>query len=74
MTLLEAKLNTNLILKNINTDEKTKLRLMELGLIVGNKILIKKRSGLKRTLLVVFSNACFTINAEIAKEIEVCYG
>lgn len=74
MTLVEAKLNTNLIVKNINTDEKTKLRLMELGLLVGNKIIVKKRSGLKRTLLVVFSDACFTINAEIAQSIEVCYG
>ena len=74
MTLVEAKLNTNLIVKNINTDEKTKLRLMELGLLVGNKIIVKKRSSLKRTLLVIFNNACFTINAEIAKDIEVCYG
>ena len=53
MFLVEAKLNTNLIIKNISTNEKDKLRLMELGLIVGTNILVKHKSILKNNLLTI---------------------
>ena len=74
MTLFEAKPNANLKVKNINLDNKEKLRLMELGLIDNSIVKVKKKSMLKKTLLIVFSNSCFTISADMAKHIEVVYG
>ena len=74
MNLNEVKLNANCIIKSINLqDEKTKIRLMELGLIAGTKILVKNKSILKKTLLVFFNYSCFTIKDDIAKNIVVDY-
>ena len=74
MNLNEVKLNANCIIKSINLqDEKTKIRLMELGLITGTKILVKNKSILKKTLLVFFNYSCFTIKDDIAKNIVVDY-
>ncbi len=73
MFLVEAKLNTNLIIKNISANEKDKLRLMELGLIVGTNILVKHKSILKNNLLIHFNNSCFVLGSDIAKNIEVNY-
>jgi len=70
---MEAKLNTNLIVKNIKTNDADKLRLMELGLVVGMKVLVKHKSVLKNNLLIHFNNSCFMIGSEIAKNIEVEY-
>lgn len=73
MNLIDAKTNTFLVLKNINLDKQSKLRLMELGLLVGTKILIKHKSLNKKSLLINFSNSCFTIGYDFAKNIEVEY-
>ena len=73
MLLVEAKLNTNLIIKNITAEEKDKLRLMELGLIAGTNILVKHKSLMKKNLLVNFNNSCFILSCDLAKNIEVNY-
>lgn len=74
MNLYETKLGTNCIVKEIKiTDEKTKFRLMELGLIRGVKIKVNNKSVMKKTLLVVFNSCCFTMKDNIAKSIEVEY-
>ncbi len=74
MSLYEVKLNTPCIIKEINVeDEKLNLRLMELGLIFGGKLLVKNKSAYKKTLLVVINNSCFTIKDNIAKQIVVNY-
>ncbi len=74
MTLLDAKLNTNCVVKEINIEDKvTKLRLMELGLNVNTKIKVKNKSILKKTLLIVFNSSCFTLKDTFAKQIVVNY-
>lgn len=74
MSLYETKLNTPCIVKSINIlDEKIKIRLMELGLIIGESILVKNRSGLKKTILIAFNSCCFTIKDVVAREIGVEY-
>lgn len=73
MLLNHAKLNVELIVKNINSNSTNKLRLQELGLVNGAKLLIKNKSILKNTMLIIFNNSCFVLSCEIAKEIEVCY-
>lgn len=74
MSLYEVKLNTVCKIKFLDiTDEKTKIRLMELGLVEGTKIYVKHKSILKHTLLVVFNYSCFTLKDNIAKNIMVNY-
>ncbi len=74
MSLSDIKLNSLGVVKEINIiDNKIKIRLMELGLNVGTKILVKNRSIMKRTLLVVFNSSCFTLKENLAKEIVVNY-
>ena len=74
MTLMEAKLNTQCVVKEINiSDEKTKIRILELGLMSGVKVQVKHKSLLKKTLLIVFENSCFTLKENIAKSIVVNY-
>ena len=74
MDLFEAKLNTDCIITQIDIeDEKTKLRLMELGLFVGAKLKVERKSVLKQTLLVMFNFSCFTIKSEIAKKLKINY-
>lgn len=74
MSLNEVKLNTPCLVKQINNlDEKTKIRLMELGLVENTKIFVKTKSIFKKTLLVVFNNSCFTIKDDVASAIVVNY-
>ncbi len=74
MNLNQVKLNTNCIVKDVLIPEqKTKIRLMELGLIKGVNVIVKNRSMLKKTLLIIFNSSCFSLNADIAKYIEVNY-
>ena len=73
MLLTDAKLKTNLMVKNINAEESDKLRLMELGLYKGCNIVVKHKSVLKKNLLIFFNNSCFVLGVNIAKEIEVEY-
>jgi len=74
MNLSTVKINTNCIVKEINiVDEKVKLRVMELGLIAGVKVVVKHKSFSKKTLLIIFSNSCFTLKENIAKYIMVAY-
>ncbi len=73
MSLNNVKLNTPCIIKEINVEEKTKLRLMELGLINGAVITVKNKSVLKHTLLVAFNYSCFTLKDNLAQLIEVNY-
>lgn len=74
MVLSDVKLNTICVIKNINiTDEKTKLRLMELGLSIGAKVLVKHKSILKNTLLLFFNSSCFTLKKNLAELIGVEY-
>ena len=74
MSLFEAKLQTNCVVKSIIIeDEKTKIRLMELGLIEGTSIQVKNKSLGKKTLLVCFNQCCFTLKENIAKQVLVNY-
>ena len=74
MNLNEAKLNTKCVIKEINIkEEKTKIRLMELGLIDGTVVQVYRKSVLKKTLLIIFNSTCFTIKDTFAKEIIVNY-
>ena len=74
MNLLEAKLNTVCKVQEIKIlDEQTKIRLMELGLIEGENVLVKKKSVFKNTLLIVFNSSCFTLKDNIAREVIVTY-
>lgn len=74
MDLTQAKLSTNVKIKNIEIkDEKIRLRLKELGLFEGVLLKVKKRSLNKKTFLIHFNNTCFTLSGNLAKEIEVEY-
>ncbi len=74
MDLSVAKVNTPCMVVSINIeDERMKIRLMELGLIVGSIVSIKKRSALKKTMLLAFNSSCFTMKSAVAKFIEVIY-
>ena len=74
MNLSEVKLNTNCVIKSVDVkEEKTKLRLMELGLIEGCVVKVSKKSILKKTLLIIFNSSCFTLKDNLAKEIVVNY-
>jgi len=74
MNLNEVKPNKNCVVKNVKIlDEHIKIRIMELGLITNANIIVKHKSLLKKTLLVVFNNSCFTLKENLAKNIEVAY-
>ncbi len=74
MSLSEVKLNAQAVIKEINiADTKIKIRLMELGLNIGTKIVVKNKSIMKKTMLVVFNATCFTLKDNLAKEIVVNY-
>ena len=74
MSLSEVKLNTDCIVKEINIkDEKTKIRLMELGLTKDCVVRVNKRSVLKETLLIIFNSNYFTLKNNLAKQIVVNY-
>ena len=74
MSLDKAKIATDCVIKSINIDdEKMKFRLMELGVIVGAKIRVERKSILKKTLLVVFNDSCFTLKENFAQKILVNY-
>ena len=74
MSLSEVKLNTNCVIKTVDVqDEKTKIRLMELGLVEGCSVQVVKRSVLKKTLLIIFNSTCFTLKDNLARNIMVNY-
>lgn len=73
MLLTEAKLNTNLIVKNIALQDADKLRLLELGLTRNIKIIVKHKSLKGNNLLIIFENSCFVLGCDLAKNIEVNY-
>ena len=73
MLLTEAKLNTNLIVKNIALQDADKLRLLELGLTRNIKIIVKHKSLKGNNLLIIFENSCFVLGCDLAKYIEVNY-
>ncbi len=67
-------MNTDCVVKEIKiADEKTKIRLMELGLILGTKLRVENKSALKQTLLVVFNSSVFTIKTDVANGIIINY-
>ena len=68
------KMNTNCVIKSVGIkDEKTKIRLMELGLVEGEIVRVIKKSVLKKTLLIIFNSTCFTLKDNLAHEIVVNY-
>lgn len=74
MSLSDVKLNTDCVIKNVLVkDEKTKIRLMELGLVEGCVVRVNRRSVLKKTLLIIFNSTCFTLKDNLAREIMVNY-
>ena len=74
MNLNDVKLNTDCIIKSVEIhNEKTKIRLMELGLIEGCVVRVNKKSALKKTLLIIFNSTCFTLKNNLASEIVVQY-
>lgn len=74
MSLSDVKLNVDCIIKSVNIqDEKTKIRLMELGLIEGCVVQVNRKSVLKKTLLIIFNSSCFTLKDNLAQDILVNY-
>ena len=74
MKLSDVKLKTECVVKSVNVkDEKTKIRLMELGLVENTIVKVERTSILKKTLLIVFNSTCFTLKENLASEIEVNY-
>ena len=74
MKLSKVKLNAECKIKSVNVkNEQTKIRLMELGLVEGTKIIVNKKSVFKKTLLIIFCFSCFTLKENLAEEIEVEY-
>lgn len=74
MCLNDVKLNTDCVIKSVDIkDEKTKIRLMELGLVEGSIVQVIRRSVLKKTMLIIFNSTCFTLKDNFAKEIVVNY-
>ena len=74
MNLSDVKLNTNCVIKSVVIkDEKTKIRLMELGLVEGCVVKVNRRSVLKKTLLIIFNSTCFTLKDNLARDIMVNY-
>ena len=74
MKLSQAKLNCKCIIKSVDIkDEKTKFRLLELGLIEGCEIYVSRKSIFKKTLIVIFCASCFTLKEDVAQGIEVAY-
>lgn len=74
MSLNEAKLNTDCVIKAVNVEnEKTQIRLMELGLNEGSIVKVNKKSVFKKTLLIILNSCCFTLKDNIASEIVVEY-
>ena len=74
MNLNKVKLNTLCVIKSIDiADEKTKIRLMELGLIQGANIVVKNKSVLKKTLLIIINSCCFTLKSNLAEGVIVNY-
>ena len=74
MKLSEAKINKICVIKSVDVaNEKTRVRLMELGLTSGCKIRVEKKSIFKKTLLIIFCSTCFTLKTNFAEQIEVCY-
>ena len=74
MNLFEAKINSLCKVENLEiSDEPTKIRLMELGLVVGANVKVIKKSMLKDTLLIIFNSTCFTLKVNLARGILVKY-
>ncbi len=74
MNLFEAKLNSLCKVQSVDIlDRPTKIRLMELGLVIGSNVKVIKKSILKDTLLIVFNSTCFTLKSNLAREIVVTY-
>ena len=74
MNLSDVKINTPCVVKSVKIqDEKLKFRLMELGLIEECKIMVNKKSVLKKTMLIFFAGLCFTLKHNLAVQIEVEY-
>lgn len=74
MNLSQAKINTPCVVKSVEVkDQSTQIRLMELGLTAGTKIVVKHKSVLKKTMLISFAWSCFTIKDNIASQVEVEY-
>ena len=74
MKLSEVKINKTCLVKSINIlDEQTKFRILELGVNVNTKILVKHKSVFNKTFLIIFNNSCFTIGKNLAQSIEVEY-
>lgn len=74
MNLGQAEINKTVIITDVLVNDfKTKIRLMELGLVKNTKIKTIKNSILKKNLLIVFSNSCFTLSIDLAKDIMVEY-
>ena len=74
MSLSEVKLNTDCVIKSVDIkDEKTKIRLMELGLVEGCIVQVNRKSVFKKTLLIIFNSICFTLKDNLARDIVVKY-
>ena len=74
MTLFEAQICKPCIIRSVRIPKfSAKIRLMELGVFDGQRITVFRKSLFKKTFLVSFGQAIFTLNAEIAREIEVIY-
>lgn len=74
MNLSQAKINKLCEITSVQVEDfATQIRLMELGLTFGTKIKLVRKSCLKKTLLVVFVNSCFTLKENLASKIEVRY-
>lgn len=74
MNLFEVKLRKKCKIKSVEIDDfKTKIRLMELGLISKARVEVFKKSLMKHTLLIFLNSCCFTLKENFAKQVEVEY-
>lgn len=74
MTLSNVKLNKDCVIKEIKIkDEKTRIRIMELGLVEGCVVKVNRKSYFKKTLLIIFNYSCFTLKDNLACQIQVNY-
>lgn len=74
MNLFEVEYNKKCKVLNVEIEDfKTKIRLMELGLFVGQVVMVKRKSILRKTLLIFFNSCCFTLKENFAKQVAVQY-
>lgn len=75
MNLYECEKNKLCKIISVNIDDnKTKLRLYEVGFFEDGEVKVLNRTFARKTMLVSVLDSCFVIKSDVAKNIEVKYG